>query len=218
MHSAATSDPFCDENQAWPIVEERLFLNKQAIVSSLRTVWTWSFVTRPVRKGKSYTWLAAGAWGWVITFPASNTSARPTSYTACAPSAPVSPAAVNCNWEKRSCYLSQFKTYFAHEKTEIWKMMLLSNPSNHFPLIPVTARRDMCSWLERKLLHHWPWHSENDMQSVPKSKQGSTARQNKFKTILYYLIGLVFLLFLVFESSTGKAFICLLYTKGSQGN
>ena len=105
------------------------YSNTNKRVSLLRTTWTRSFVARLVRKGKSCTWLAAIAWGWVITLPVSNASARPTSYTACAPSAPVSPAAVNYNWERRNCYYSQFKMYIAQGKTEIWKMILLSNPS-----------------------------------------------------------------------------------------
>ena len=87
--------------------------NTNKRVSLLRTAWTRSFVARLVRKGKSCTWLAAIAWGWVITLPVSNASARPTSYTACAPSAPVSPAAVNYNWERWNCYYSQFKMYIA---------------------------------------------------------------------------------------------------------
>ena len=58
-----------------------------------------------------------------------NTSARPTSCTACAPSAPASPAPVKYNWERRNCYYPQFKMYVDQGKSEIWKMMLLSNPS-----------------------------------------------------------------------------------------
>ena len=51
----------------------------------------------------------------------------------------------------------------------------------YFPLIPAIARRDIS---ERKSLH-----------------EGSVARQNKFKTVLYYHIGLVFFIF--FQSLEG---------------
>ena len=54
----------------------------------------------------------------------------------------------------------------------------IQSEHTYFPLIPAIARRDI---FEKKSLH-----------------QGSVARQNKLKTILYHHIGLVFFFFFLF--------------------
>ena len=121
--------------------------------------------------------LAAGAWGSVSTLPPSITSAKPTSYTACAPSTPVSPTAVNYNWERINCYYSQIKM----ERLRYGKWCFYPIRVHLFSLDPSHSKE---RYIWKKSLH-----------------QGSVARQNKFKTVLYYHIGLVFFIF--FQSLEG---------------
>ena len=72
MHSAAVGDPFCDTNQAYRSLVCYVLFGHDPSLQGLFA-----------KESPAHCWLQI-SWGWVTTLPASNTSARPTSYTACA--------------------------------------------------------------------------------------------------------------------------------------